>query len=561
MLRKRFHGILVLVGNNNNKTRINTTLVVLSHYSTTTKPSTSPPSFSSSSYYPSILQPKLLSYSNTNKNSINKTLSLFTPLLSFPTVAAAAAATTSNKKHPHKLSFSSSALPLPNDDEKELSRRAAAERHHKFEQAEDRAEKQALTQSVYSWTAVSRALAGNSIISLLKFLVFMQTGSAAILSEAVHSLADCGNQALLLKGLHDASQTPDKRHPYGYGRSGFFWGLVSALGMFWMGAGVTISHGGYQLLHPSTEIFEVSNEMIFVLISSFLMDGYVFTKTLQEVNYEAKKKGVSLRYHLLHDGVRDPFVMTVLFEDAAACVGVTMAAAGIFLTHYYQNVAFDTLACLGVGTLLATVAWKLVRINQRYLLGTSIDDEIVSDIKSMLSSRRAISAVYDVQTQWISPNAFSFKAECDFDGLALSERLYDGYIDLFRDAIAKNSESDIRTVMHWFAEDVTRLIELEVKEVETIIRSKYPSAAFIELEPDSKKSFVRKSDGRAWLLDRMSRDIVDVEKRLERKMSLNQQQQLQHQQSMLSSTSSSSTSSSSSASSNRNHTSNNSTRT
>jgi hypothetical protein len=138
----------------------------------------------------------------------------------------------------------------------------------------------------------------------------------------------------------------------------------------------------------------------------------------------------------------------------------------------------------------------------------------------MLSSRHAISAVYDVQTQWISPNAFSFKAECDFDGLALSERLYDAYAELFRDAIIKNSESDLRTIMHWYAEDVTRLIELEVKEVETIIRTKYPSAAFIELEPDSKKSFVRKSDGRTWLLDKMSRDIVDVEKRLERKMSM-----------------------------------------
>jgi hypothetical protein len=87
---------------------------------------------------------------------------------------------------------------------------------------------------------VQLALGGNLVITTLKFSVWASCGSSAMLSEAIHSLVDSGNQALLLVGLRAATAAPDKKHPYGYGRSIYFWSLVSALGTFWLGAGVSM---------------------------------------------------------------------------------------------------------------------------------------------------------------------------------------------------------------------------------------------------------------------------------------------------------------------------------
>jgi len=410
-------------------------------------------------------------------------------------------------------------------------RSLAEERHRKFEMVEDSAERRALTQSRVSRNAVRRALAGNCVISGLKLAMFLQTGSSAMLAETVHSLADAGNQALLLKGQADASRTPDKKFPYGYGKAGFFWGLVSAVGMFWLGAGLTVGHAAYQLLHPP-ELFEVSREMLWVLGASFLVDGWVLASALHEVN-KTKPKHVGLLAHLNSDGVRDPYLLGVLFEDAAACAGVVVAATGAYLTMKHADVSYDTLACLGVGLLLGGVAIKLASINQRYLLGMSVDDDIVSDIKRVIAGRPAIHAVKDVQSQWIAPSAFMFKAECDFDGFVLAQRLRD-YVPLFQHAVGTDAargpyaSDDLRTVMHWYAEDITRLIELEIKEIEMVIRAKYPEAAFIEIEPDSRKTFERKSDGGARAtsfdelkaLEQLSADLDTVSQHLQRKMSL-----------------------------------------
>jgi zinc transporter 9 len=332
---------------------------------------------------------------------------------------------------------------------------------------------------------------------------------------------------LLLKGLHQASQTPDRRYQYGYGKASFFWALVSALGMFWTGAGVSCGHGLYTLMHPP-ELFDLSREMLGVLFVSFLVDGFVLTKTLKEVA-ASKPPGISMVTHFMN--IRDPFVLAVLFEDAAACTGVAFAGTGIVLSQFYHDVGYDTLAGISVGLLLAGVAVKLVEINHRFLLGQAVDEDIVADIRNMLRNRAAISAVKDVQSQWIGPSAFAFKAECDFNGYAMAKRLEDVYVPLFVDAISRRNggtpnekdKHDLETVMAWMAEDVTRLIEQEVKEVETLIRQKHPMAAFIELEPDSKKSFVRAYDGKAWretdTTAMMSRDPSSNNFRLQRAQS------------------------------------------
>ncbi|KAF0696731.1 Aste57867_12533 [Aphanomyces stellatus] len=340
--------------------------------------------------------------------------------------------------------------------------------------------------SVTSQDMVFRAMAGNTLITSLKFMAYLKTGSSAMLSEAIHSLVDTGNQGLLILGLRQASHQPDKKHQYGYGRAAYFWSLISALGIFWLGAGATVTHGIQTLVNPPTpDELVLSWEVWTVLGMSFCIDGYVLKRCLQEL-HATKPKGVTLLEHIKN--IKDPFMLAIVLEDSAACTGVLIALAGIGASFVTGNPFWDSAASIGIGFLLGGVAISLIRMNQRFLLGQSVDPEIEQGIKALLLSRPSIDNVYAVQSQWVGPSTFSFKAEVDFDGTYLAAQLLEMYKPVFLDS---HLENDLPVILAWYAEDVTRLVEKEVQEVEAEIRAKYPEAAFIELEPDSKDTDMR----------------------------------------------------------------------
>ncbi|CAI5713236.1 unnamed protein product [Peronospora farinosa] len=183
---------------------------------------------------------------------------------------------------------------------------------------------------------------------------------------------------------------------------------------------------------------------------------------------------------------KDPFMMAVLLEDLSACVGVIIAGCGIGASHITGNTLRDSLASVSIGVLLGGVAVSLIRLNQKYLLGQSVEPKIENGIRELLLARPSIDNVYAVQSQWVGPSTFSFKAKVDFDGTYLAARLLRMYKPVFLET--KDLENDLSLILSWYAEDVTRLVEKEVQEVEEVIRSIYPEAAFIELEPDSKES-------------------------------------------------------------------------
>jgi len=187
--------------------------------------------------------------------------------------------------------------------------------------------------------------------------------------------------------------------------------------------------------------------------------------------------------------------LAIILEDFAACTGVVVASAGILATNYSGLMAFDTLACFGVGGLLAGVGARLALFNRQYLIGVAVDDYIVHDIERILRNRASIYSVRDIQTQWVGPSAFMLKAECDFEGAYFSHLLEDIYDPLVRYDL-NSADGDVWLTLSLFSEDVTRLIEIEVHDIEAQIRKKYPQAAFIHLEPDSKYSYLNALSGR-----------------------------------------------------------------
>ncbi|UIZ29618.1 hypothetical protein KXD40_002873 [Peronospora effusa] len=295
-----------------------------------------------------------------------------------------------------------------------------------------------------SQDVVFRAMAGNTAITVLKVLAWLKTGSNAMLSEAIHSLVDTGNQAILILGLKQASGVPDKKHQYGYGHAAYFWSLISALGIFWLGSDVTVVHGTQSILELPKE----------------LPTGMGDLKLLA-----TKPENMSLCQHVKR--TKDPFMMAVLLEDLSACVGVIIAGCGIGASHITGNTLWDSLASVSIGVLLGGVAVSLIRLNQKYLLGQSVEPEIENGICELLLARPSVDNVYAVQSQWVGPSTFSFKP-------------------VFLET--KDLENDLSLILSWYAENATRLVEKEVQEVEEVIRSIYPEAAFIELEPDSKES-------------------------------------------------------------------------
>ena len=255
---------------------------------------------------------------------------------------------------------------------------------------------------------VTIALFGNALITSAKVLCYMSSGSSAMLSEAIHSLVDSGNQALLLIGLRNADHAPDGEHPYGYGRSIYFWSLVSALGTFWFGAGISLYHSVLHIVHPTVDFSTASTEVWAVLGFSFLVDGCVASRNIRSDQYTYINIFLTLSMHTIHSWVltktlshlkaskpestnlwnhikkiRDPTTLAVLMEDSAACTGILVATAGIGATQLLGNPMWDGIAGAAIASLMGGMGLYLVRLNQRYLLGQAVDSDIMTGIKQV----------------------------------------------------------------------------------------------------------------------------------------------------------------------------------
>jgi zinc transporter 9 len=233
-------------------------------------------------------------------------------------------------------------------------------------------------------------------------------------------------------------------------------------------------------MEPSLSV--ISNEVWAVLVMSFLVDGYVLYKTVTEIQAEQPADKTFWQYV---QKVRDPATLAVLLEDGAACLGIVIAIAGISASHATANPLFDGIAGVGISCLLGGIGLALVRVNHRFLIGQGVEREILDGIVNIIKSRRSIDHVSSIQSQWTGPETFSFKAEIDFDGTYLSAVLMPRYQAEFSKA-REDLDGELQVLLSWYAEDVIRAIEREVRHVEAMIRQKYPGAEYIELEPMSK---------------------------------------------------------------------------
>jgi cation diffusion facilitator family transporter len=248
-----------------------------------------------------------------------------------------------------------------------------------------------------SRTAVMAALAGNVALAGFKGVAAAATGSAAMLAETLHSVADTGNQVLLLLGMRLSRRRPDRWHPFGYGRAVYFWGFVVSVMLFTLGGAFSIWEGVEKWRYPTEQ-----RSMAWaygVLAGGFLFESGSLLISLRAVRREQGHR--SLRQYWRDN--RDSTLPTVVLEDTAALVSLGFAAVGIWLAHWTGNPVWDAGASVAIGVVLIAVAAVLAAENYSLLLGESAPREVVAAIERAVREDRAVRRLVDLRTIHIGP--------------------------------------------------------------------------------------------------------------------------------------------------------------
>ena len=224
--------------------------------------------------------------------------------------------------------------------------------------------------------AIIAALIGNSLIAVTKFGAAAITGSAAMLSEGIHSLVDTGNQVLLLLGLKRAQRPPSPGFPFGHGKEVYFWSFAVAILIFALGAGISL-YQGYSHIRNPTPLENVAINYI-VLALAILFEAGAFTVALREFNAQRGKLGI---LEAVRRG-KDPSLFVVLFEDGAAMLGLLVALVGIFLADRTGNLVYDGAASMIIGLILAATAVWLAYETQSLLIGESAAEWLVEKVNA-----------------------------------------------------------------------------------------------------------------------------------------------------------------------------------
>jgi len=221
------------------------------------------------------------------------------------------------------------------------------------------------------------ALLANGGIAAAKFVAAVATGSGSMMAEAIHSSADCGNQALLLIGAARAAKPPNDAHPLGYGREAYFWGMLVAVMLFTLGGGFSVYEGVHKLLDPH-EIDHLP-WAIGVLLLSLALET-VSLKAAWAAVREVKKDRRFLDWART---TGDVDLLVVTFEDLAAEAGLVLALVSILLAHFTGNTSFDAAGSIAVGVVLLAVALFVGAQIRRLIVGFTVEEEMLSKIRSI----------------------------------------------------------------------------------------------------------------------------------------------------------------------------------
>nr|KAF6502672.1 solute carrier family 30 member 9 [Molossus molossus] len=324
------------------------------------------------------------------------------------------------------------------------------------------------------------AICINGLNCFFKFLAWIYTGSASMFSEAIHSLSDTCNQGLLALGISKSVQTPDPTHPYGFSNMRYIASLISGVGIFMMGAGLSWYHGIMGLLNPQP--MESLLWAYCILAGSLVSEGATLLVAVNELRRSAQAKGMSFYKYVMES--RDPSTNVILLEDTAAVLGVTIAATCMGLTSMTGNPLYDSLGSLGVGTLLGVVSAFLIYTNTEALLGRSIQPEQVQRLTELLENDPSVRAIHDVKTTDLGLGKVRFKAEVDFDGRVVTRSYLEkqDFDQMLQEIQEVKTPEELETFMLKHGENIIDTLGAEVDRLEKELKKRNPEVRHVDLE-------------------------------------------------------------------------------
>ena len=291
--------------------------------------------------------------------------------------------------------------------------------------------------------AIIAALLANLGIAIAKFVGFLVSGSSSMLAESVHSLADTGNQGLLLLGGRKARKSADATHPFGYGRERYVYAFVVSIILFSVGGVFSIYEGIDKLQNPHE--VEMPIVPIIILIVAIGLESFSLRTAIRESNLvRGKQSWIQFVRH-----AKAPELPVVLLEDCAALLGLAFALAGVSLTVATGDANWDAIGTLAIGVLLIAVAVILGAETKSLLVGEGANADDAVRIRNAINEHDSVEALIHMKTLYLGPDELLVAAKIAFS--------------------AKMRLSDVAT---------------EINAVEASIRAAVPVARVIYLEPD-----------------------------------------------------------------------------
>lgn len=294
-----------------------------------------------------------------------------------------------------------------------------------------------------STRAVVAAMLANLGIAIAKFVGFVFTMSSSMLAESIHSVADTGNQLLLLLGGHRSRRAPDRRHQFGYGRERYFWAFVVAIVLFTLGAAFALYEGIEKLLHPHS--IESPQWAIGILAIAIVLESNSFRIALREAR---PMKGNASWWSFIRR-TRSPELPVVILEDLGALAGLALALLAVIIAVITGDGIWDGVGSIAIGSLLAVIAITLAVEMKSLLIGESATPADEDAIHHAVATHAAVREVISLRTEHIGPDQILVGAKVEFDPSLTIERLAD-----------------------------------VVDEIEVTVRAAVPAATRIFLEPD-----------------------------------------------------------------------------
>jgi cation diffusion facilitator family transporter len=291
--------------------------------------------------------------------------------------------------------------------------------------------------------AIIAALLANIGIAIIKFVAFLFSGSSSMLAESVHSLADTGNQGLLLLGGRKSRKAADEAHPFGYGRERFVFAFVVSIILFSVGGVFSVWEGIQKLVSPHP--LENPWVPVIVLVLSIVLESFSFRTAIRESRHSRGKE--SLPAFIRH--AKAPELPIVILEDFAALVGLTLAFLGVGLTIITHNGIFDGISTVCIGALLIGVAIILGVETKSLLVGEGAAPGDLAKIRDAINAHPDVEALIHIKTLYLGPDELLVGAKIAFS--------------------AKKKLVDVATA---------------IDAVEDSIREAVPIARVIYLEPD-----------------------------------------------------------------------------